>query len=70
VPPDFRIQIRELLERAAALCVEHGGDRDVFMHAAWSAFLDAKPGMREQFEDEMLRARLDELRGLGRVPQA
>ena len=60
----------ELLARAATLAVEQGGDLDDFMKAAWSAFVDARPGLREHIEALRLIAELDALRQNGRIPMA
>lgn len=60
-------EVSELLSRAAELCVQHGLDVDSFMKAAWSAYVESRPGMREHLEEMQLREQLDELRKLGRL---
>lgn len=40
-------EVGGLLAAAAALCVEHGLDVDTFMHGAWDAYVEARPGMRD-----------------------
>jgi hypothetical protein len=37
------------------------------MKAAWSAYVESRPGMREHLEELQLREQLDELRKLGRL---
>jgi len=63
-------QVGDLLSRAAALCVEHGLDVDSFVRGAWSAYVESRPGMREELEELQLRNQLDELRRLGRLGEA
>jgi hypothetical protein len=64
------VEVSQLLSRAAELCVEHGLDVDNFMRGAWSAYVESRPGMREQLEEMQLRDQLDELRKLGRMGEA
>lgn len=63
-------EVGGLLAAAAALCVEHGLDVDTFMHGAWDAYVEARPGMRDYLEELQLRSQLDELRRLGRMGEA
>lgn len=63
-------QLRELLAKAATLCVENGGDLDVWMRSAWTAYMDARPGYREYLEEQRLIGELDELRKIGRIATA
>lgn len=63
-------QLDELLEQAAELGARHGVDADAFMKGAWSAFIDARPGLREQLEEMQLKHQLDEMRKAGRVGDA
>ena len=62
--------IAELLAKAAALCVKHDVDLDAFMRGAHAAYLDSRPGLREQLEELQLRARLEVLRARGHVASA
>jgi hypothetical protein len=62
--------IAELLSRAAEICVEQDVDVDAFMRSAWSAYLEARPGMREYLEEMQLRNQLDEYRKSGRMGNA
>ncbi|MDB4956885.1 MAG: hypothetical protein JWO36_4454 [Myxococcales bacterium] len=64
------VALAELLTRAAAMCVEHDIDVDAFMRSAWSAYLEARPGMREYLEEMQLRNQLDEYRKSGRMGKA
>lgn len=66
----FQAAVSRLLSEAAALCVQHGVDVDNFMRGAWSAYVEARPGMREHLEEMQLRDQLDEIRKLGRMGQA
>lgn len=63
-------QVGDMLTQAAALCADHGVDLEQFMKGAWSAYLEAKPGMRAELEDVQLRAQLDALRKRGEMPEA
>jgi hypothetical protein len=63
-------QLEELLAQAAALGARHGVDADAFMKGAWSAYIDACPGLREQLEEMHLKSQLDELRKQGRIGEA
>ena len=69
-PDLWKLELTKLLAAAAALSVEHDIDGDAFVRDAWSAYLEARPGMREQLEDMQLRARLEQLRKSGLVPTA
>jgi hypothetical protein len=68
--PAWHAEIGELLMRAGALCVQHGADLESFMHAAWSAYVECRPGMREHLEEMQLRDQLDEIRKLGKMAEA
>jgi hypothetical protein len=63
-------ELATLLEQAAQLAAANGIEGDVFKRAAWNAYLDAKPGMRQQLEDKQLRAQLRKLRRRGLVGSA
>ena len=63
-------EVGQLLAQAAAMCVEHGVDADSFMKGAWSAYVEARPGMRDYLEEMQLRDQLDEIRKLGRMGEA
>jgi hypothetical protein len=63
-------QLDELLAQAAELGARHGVDADAFMKGAWSAYIDARPGLREQLEEMHLKTQLDELRKAGRMGEA
>lgn len=66
----WQFMLDVLLHQAAALCVQHGVDVDAFMNGAWSAYVETRPGMRDQLEEMQLRNQLDELRKLGRLGTA
>ena len=63
-------EVGELLAKAALLCAQEGGDVDAFMRAAWSAYVDARPGFKEYLEELQLRTQLDELRKSGLMAKA
>lgn len=71
-PPEvpWTDQLGTLLARAAELAATNGLDSDVFLHAAWNACLDARPGLREELEDKELRSQLKKLRKRGLVATA
>jgi hypothetical protein len=70
-PPEAWLQeLATLLEQAAQLAAANGIDGEVFKRAAWNAYLDAKPGLREELEDKQLRAQLRKLRKRGLVGSA
>lgn len=66
----WQSEVGELLAQAANLCVEHGLDVDAFLTGAWSAYVEARPGLREYLEEIHLRGQLDELRKQGRLGEA
>jgi hypothetical protein len=66
----WQAQVAQLLTQAAALCVEQGVELDSFMKGAWSAYVEARPGMRDYLEEMQLRDQLDEIRRLGRMGEA
>ena len=68
--PTWQTEVSELLARAAQLSADHGVDVDPFVRGAYSAYLDARPGMREWLEEMQLRETLDEMRKGGRMPTA
>jgi len=60
----------QLLRRAAQLSAARGIETDHFMQAAWTACLEARPGLREELEDKELRSQLKKLRKRGLVASA
>jgi hypothetical protein len=66
----WQVEVGRLLTQAAALCVEQNVDVDAFMKGAWSAYVEARPGMRDYLEEMQLRDQLEEIRKLGRMGQA
>lgn len=71
-PPEstWLLELAGLLEQAAQLAAANGIEGEVFKRAAWNAYLDAKPGLRQQLEDKQLRAQLRKLRKRGLVGSA
>jgi hypothetical protein len=63
-------EVGDLLAEAALLCVEHDLDVDSFMRGAWSAYVEARPGLRDYLEEMQLRSQLDEIRKAGRMGEA
>jgi hypothetical protein len=66
----WQAEVGQLLAQAAQLCVQHGLDLDNYMSGAWAAYVEARPGLREQIEEMQLRDQLSELRKHGRMGQA
>ena len=63
-------EVGDLLAQAAILCVANGLDVDTFMKGAWSAYVEARPGLKDYIEEMQLRNQLDEIRKLGRMGEA
>ena len=63
-------ELSELLTRAAELCVEHEVELDPFVRGAYTAYLEARPALREELADRQLSEQLDELRKSGRIALA
>ena len=42
----WQSEVGDLLTQAASLCVEHGLDVDTFLTGAWSAYVEARPGLQ------------------------
>lgn len=66
----WHAEVGDLLAQAAILCVQHGLDVDTFMKGAWSAYVEARPGLKDYIEEMQLRNQLDEIRKLGRMGEA
>ena len=71
-PPQqpWHVEVGDLLAEAALLSVENGLDVDAFMKGAWSAYIEARPGLRDYLEEMQLRNQLEEIRKLGRMGEA
>ncbi len=67
---EWHAEVGDLLAQAAILCVSHGLDVDTFMKGAWSAYVEARPGLKDYIEEMQLRNQLDEIRKLGRMGNA
>lgn len=63
-------EISQLLAKAAILCVEQNIEVDTFMRGAWSAYVEARPGMRERLEELQLARHLAYMRHEGRLGSA
>ena len=66
----WHAEVGDLLAQAAILCVQNGLDVDTFMKGAWSAYVEARPGLKDYIEEMQLRNQLDEIRKLGRMGEA
>ena len=66
----WQAEVGRLLSQAAALCVDQDIDVDNFMKAAWTAYVESRPGMRDHLEELQLRDQLDEIRKAGRMGEA
>jgi len=70
-PPEAWLEeLIVLLDRAAKLAAANGLAGEVFKRVAWNAYLDARPGLREQLEDKQLRSQLRKLRKRGLIGSA
>jgi hypothetical protein len=67
---EWHSEAGDLLAQAAILCVANGLDVDAFMKGAWSAYMEARPGLKDHLEEIKLRNQLEELRKLGRMAEA
>ncbi|MDQ3337690.1 MAG: hypothetical protein M4D80_21220 [Myxococcota bacterium] len=67
---EWHSEVGDLLAQAAILCVANGLDVDTFMKGAWSAYVEARPGLKDYIEEMQLRNQLEELRKLGRMAEA
>ncbi len=73
--PDQALQpgqpdVSTILVHAAGIAVANGIPVEDFVQAAWSAYLDARPDLREELEDKELKAQLKKLRKRGLVGTA
>jgi hypothetical protein len=69
-PKSWQNEVSDLLTRAAQLCVEHDVEMDPFVRGAASAYLEARPEMRELLEELQLKATLQAMRENGRIASA
>lgn len=67
---NWESEVKELLGRAARLSVAHGVDVEPFVRNAYTAYVEARPGMRELLEEMQLRETLEEMRSAGRIASA
>lgn len=63
-------ELTKLLAQAAELAASADLDADAFLQAAWSTYLAARPGLREELEERELRSHLKKLRKRGLVAEA
>jgi len=61
---------RQTLIDAARAAATSGTSLEDWMAEAWNAFMEARPGLREQLADLQLLAQLEELRTSGRIGNA
>jgi hypothetical protein len=66
----WHAEVGDLLAKAALECIAHGVDIDAFMRGAWSAYVEARPGLKEYLEELQLRSQLDEIRKAGQMAKA
>ena len=59
--------VARALDEAALIATRADLSLEQFMRAAWSAYVDGSPGMRQRLETQQLVAQLAELRGRGQV---
>jgi hypothetical protein len=63
-------ELEDLLQHAAELSARADVPSEVFMAAAWNAYLTARPGLREELEERELKSQLKKLRKQGLVASA
>lgn len=63
-------RLRATLHAAAVLAGDADLDLDAWMQAAWTAYVEHRPGLRAHLEEVQLANRLAELRQRGQVGQA
>lgn len=63
-------RLRAALHEAAEAAVQAGIDLEPWMQAAWAAYVEHRPGLRQHLEDVQLANQIDELRQRGQVPKA
>jgi hypothetical protein len=59
--------MKSVLKDAAQLAADQGRGLEAFMNAAYKAFLDANPEVREQLADAQVLAELKAMRQAGKV---
>jgi hypothetical protein len=62
-----KVTMKTVLRDAAQLAADQGRGLEAFMNAAYKAFLDANPEVREQLADAQVLAELQALRQAGKV---
>lgn len=63
-------RLRAALHEAAEAAVQAGVDLEPWMQAAWAAYVEHRPGLRQHLEDVQLANQIEELRQRGQVPEA
>ena len=58
-------ELEAVLARAADLSARQDVPKEEFMAAAWNAYLEARPGLREELEIRELKSQLKKLRKQG-----
>jgi hypothetical protein len=69
-PESAATRLGDVLMNAAQLAVDQSMELSTFMNLAWLAYVEARPGYREELEQQQLLRDMAELRELGRVGQA
>jgi hypothetical protein len=64
------VTLADQLGEVARRAIDDGYDLDKFMQAAWSAYVESRPGLREHLEELRVIAGLDEMRKRGLVGTA
>ena len=65
-----KTELSALLEHAGQVAAKMDIELEAWMQAAWSAYVDARPGLREHLEDMQMMAQITAMRQRGRVGQA
>lgn len=63
-------ELSALLSHAGKVAATMDIELEAWMQAAWSAYVDARPGLREHLEEMQMMAQITAMRQRGRVGQA
>lgn len=66
----WHVEVSELLGRAAELAARNGVELDPFVRGAYSAYVDAIPGLRDHLAELQFKSQLEAMRKAGRLAEA
>ena len=67
---DAGVSTRDQLAAAARASIDAEITVEAFMHAAYAAYMEARPGLQEYLEDRAMRGQLAKLRESGKLASA